>query len=171
MPGMRSPNFVSRAMSSPPDSPKKNQQRRILAFDFGTKRIGVAVGQELTGSATPLAPLAANNGIPDWDLLKVLVDQWQPDAFVVGIPLNMDSSNSDMAIRARKFCKRLHGRFHKPSYGMDERLSSFAAKSEIAAAPKTTNTSIDSMAAKLILESWFQQNIIDKENNGDPCPS
>lgn len=143
--------------SSPPSS--EHRQRRILAFDFGTKRIGVAVGQELTGTATPLEPLTARDGIPDWNKLGALINQWQPDAFVVGIPLNMDGSVSEMALRARKFCNRLHGRFHKPSFGMDERLSSFDAKSQINATSDAAETkiSVDSMAAKLILESWFQQ--------------
>lgn len=142
------------------------QPRRILAFDFGTKRIGVAIGQEVTGTATPLAALSAKDGIPDWQLLTSLIKQWQPDAFVVGIPLNMDDSSSEMAVRARKFCHRLHGRYHKPSYGMDERLSTFAAKSELASeATATYNiTSVDSLAAKLILESWFQQQTIVKES-------
>lgn len=139
--------------------------RRILAFDFGTKRIGIAIGQELTGTATPLEPLAAKDGIPDWQILSALVAKWRPDAFVVGIPLNMDGSISDMALRAQKFCNRLHGRYHKPSYGMDERLSTFAAKSALAAeTTKHEITSKDSMAAKLILESWFQQQTIVKEN-------
>lgn len=128
--------------------------RRILAFDFGTKRIGVAVGQELTATATPLAPLKARDGIPDWQQVEQLVKQWQPDAFVVGVPLNMDGSPSEMAVRAKKFSNRLHGRYHLPSYGMDERLSSFEARREIEA---VQTESVDSLAAKLILESWFKQ--------------
>lgn len=134
------------------------KHRRILAFDFGTKRIGVAVGQELTGTATALDPISADNGIPNWNILAGLVDRWQPDAFVVGIPLNMDDSRGEMAIRAQKFCQRLQGRFHRPSYSMDERLSSFAAKADIAGGlQKKGNTSVDSFSAKLILESWFRE--------------
>lgn len=154
-------------MSSSSSSPTSDHsQRRILAFDFGTKRIGVAVGQELTGTATPLEPLHARDGIPDWDQLGALIDQWQPDAFVVGIPLNMDGSVSEMALRARKFSNRLHGRFHRPSYGMDERLSSFDAKSIINSDPEAPEAkiSVDSMAAKLILESWFQGQLNNTED-------
>ncbi len=140
--------------------PKSNSggRRRILAFDFGTKRIGVAVGQEITGTASTLAALPAKDGIPDWAELAKLIAQWQPDAFLVGNPLNMDGSKSEMAIRARKFCNRLHGRFHKPSFSMDERLSTFEAKSQIMTfdSRQGQNISIDSMAAKLILESWFR---------------
>lgn len=133
-------------------------QRRILAFDFGTKRIGVAVGQEITGTATALPVLPAKDGIPDWERLTRLIAEWQPDAFLVGSPLNMDGSQSEMAARARKFCNRLHGRFHKPCFNMDERLSTFEAKSQIMSLEsfQGQTISLDSMAAKLILESWFR---------------
>ena len=100
----------------------------IMSFDFGTKRIGIAVGQRLTGNTQALVPIKARNGIPDWDALQLIIDEWQPDAFVTGLPLNMDGSQSDMSRRANKFSRRLEGRFHRPSYTHDERLSSFEAK-------------------------------------------
>ena len=127
--------------------------RRFLAFDFGTKRIGVAVGQALTGTATPLDALNARDGIPNWDDVAGLVKAWRPDGFVVGIPLTMEGVEGEMALRARKFANRLHGRFNKPSFEMDERLSSCEAESYAGGA----STSIDSIAAGLILESWFRQ--------------
>lgn len=77
-------------------------KRRVLAFDFGTRRIGVAVGQELIGSGKPLQMLPARDGIPDWNTIAALLAEWQPDLVVVGLPLNMDDTENDMCARARK---------------------------------------------------------------------
>ncbi|WP_020679298.1 Holliday junction resolvase RuvX [Marinobacterium rhizophilum] len=131
---------------------------QALAFDFGTTRIGVAVGQTLTGTATAIAPVSARDGIPDWSQIDRVVQEWSPDALVVGIPLNMDGSISDMARRARKFANRLHERYRLPSYLMDERLSTREAKAIHHAAGGGNNykkESVDGIAAQLILESWF----------------
>jgi len=131
---------------------------QALAFDFGTTRIGIAVGQTLTGTATAIAPIGAHDGIPDWDLLDRVIQEWNPDALVVGIPLNMDGSISDMARRARKFANRLHERYRLPSFLMDERLSTREAKQIHRAAGGGSNykkESVDGIAAQLILASWF----------------
>lgn len=136
-----------------------NLQRRILAFDFGTHRIGIAFGQELTGTAKPLPILPARDGIPDWLKLGKIIEQWQPDAFVVGVPLNMDGSEGPITPRARKFANRLHGRFHRPIHTMDERLSTIEAKEKLAAADNKNRIGLDSMAATLILESWFREQL------------
>ena len=137
--------------------PQAVSQRRILAFDFGTHRIGVAFGQELTGTATPLPILPARDGIPDWQHIEALIKEWQPDAFVVGLPVNMDGSEGPITPRARKFGNRLHGRFHKPIHTMDERLSSIEAREKLAEANQKNRIGLDSMAATLILESWFRE--------------
>ncbi|MEQ6917913.1 Holliday junction resolvase RuvX [Halomonas aquatica] len=132
--------------------------RLILAFDFGTRRIGVAVGNELLGSARELAPLPARDGIPDWAQVARLVDEWRPDLFVVGLPLNMDDSESVMSTRARKFGKRLYGRFGIPCEMVDERGSTREAKAIAREAGHRGNYrehSVDGIAAVLILESWF----------------
>ncbi len=128
-----------------------------LGFDYGTLRIGVAVGQSLTGTASPVDIVPAADGIPDWDHVKHLVEQWQPDIFIVGLPYNMDDSESELLVRARKFALRLHGRFHRPWYGMDERLSSFEAREVLSARKSSKDRPLDSVAAQLILESWFRQ--------------
>lgn len=129
-----------------------------LAFDFGTRRIGVAFGQRVTATASPLEPIDAKDGIPDWNLLKSLLDTWQPSCLVIGIPLNMDGSISDMARRARKFANRLHERFQLPCFIIDERLTTREAK-EIHHAAGGSNhyrkDPVDSIAARLILEDWF----------------
>ncbi len=130
-----------------------------LCFDFGLKRFGVAVGNELLKTATELKPISAKDGIPDWELITALVTDWQPKGFVVGLPLNMDGSQSDMSLRATKFGKRLKGRFNLPVAMMDERLSSFEAKSRVKARSRKFvdfgEHSVDGAAACLILESWF----------------
>ncbi|MBB3190125.1 Holliday junction resolvase RuvX [Halomonas cerina] len=133
-------------------------QRLILGFDFGTRRIGVAVGNELLGGARELAPLPARDGIPDWTQVARLVDEWRPDLFVVGLPLNMDGSESVMSTRARKFGKRLYGRFGTPCEMVDERGSTREAKAIARDAGHGGNyrqESIDGIAAVLILEGWM----------------
>lgn len=132
----------------------------ILAFDFGTRRIGVAVGQAVTETATPLSPITAKDGVPDWQKLEMLIAEWQPEAFVIGLPLNMDGSVSEMSHRARKFANRLQARFDCPSYLMDERLTSHEAKGIHLAQGGVADfkaNSVDGLAAQLILESWFRE--------------
>lgn len=132
----------------------------LLAFDFGTRHIGVAVGQSITGTAEPLAALKANDGIPNWNEIAELIKEWQPDQLVVGLPLNMDGSASAMTQRAEKFSRRLHGRFGLQVATMDERLSSFEARGTIIEQTGSRNfkqQNVDSLSAQLILESWFNQ--------------
>lgn len=137
------------------------ERATVLAFDYGLKQIGVAVGNTLLGTTRSVAVLRARDGIPDWAALEALVAEWQPDLLVVGDPLNMDGSVSELATRARKFGRRLHGRLGLPVAMADERLSSYAAKQEqrqrghrgdYKAAP------VDSHAAELILETWLREN-------------
>ncbi len=133
-------------------------QRLILAFDYGTRRIGVAVGNELLRSARELPPLTARDGIPDWNMVARLLNEWQPDLLVVGLPLNMDGSESEMSTRARKFGNRLHGRFGKPCEMVDERGTTREAKLIAREAGHKGNyrqDSVDGIAAILILEGWF----------------
>lgn len=139
---------------------------RVLGFDFGTTRIGLAIGQSLTASASPIDPVRARDGIPDWDQLDAVIAEWQPDALVVGIPLNMDGSISEMARRARKFANRIQDRYQRPCYLCDERLTTAEAKRIHLDAGGGTNfrlESVDGIAARLILEDWF--------NSPDRIPS
>lgn len=131
-----------------------------MAFDFGTKRIGIAVGQRLTNTSQALEPINAKDGVPDWQALEKAVNEWQPQAFVVGLPLNMDGSASEMSLRANKFSQRLEGRLHKPSFTHDERLSSFEAKGMVIEQGGNRNfkqNSVDGMAAQIILQSWLSE--------------
>lgn len=132
-----------------------------LAFDYGTQRIGVAFGQSVSGTAQAVCVLKAKDGIPNWDEIQALIDEWNPTAFVVGLPYNLDGSDSELLKRAIKFANRLNGRFNKPCYGMDERLSSKAAIEQIVeendGTLKHKKSAIDDVAAQIILQSWFNE--------------
>lgn len=136
-----------------------NKASSLLAFDYGTRWIGVAVGQTLTATASTLPALKAKDGIPRWEEIEQLISQWQPDTVVVGLPLNMDGSESEMSVRARKFGNRIHGRFGVSVNFADERLSSFEAKGDILkkrGSRDFKSESVDSRSAVIILESWLR---------------
>ncbi|MBD9482985.1 Holliday junction resolvase RuvX [Pseudomonas sp. PDM14] len=135
--------------------------RLLLGFDYGTKQIGVAVGQVITGQARELCVLKAQNGVPDWQKVEALIKEWQPDAVVVGLPLNMDGSKSEMSERAEKFARRLNGRFNLPVHTHDERLTTFEAKGERLAQGQRggyRDNPVDALAAALLLEGWLADN-------------
>ncbi len=127
-----------------------------MAFDFGTRQIGLAVGQTLTASGRPLAVLKARDGQPSWQQIADHIKQWQPDTLVVGLPLNMDGSESPFCQRARKFARRLQGRMVLPVKMVDERLSTAEAKSRGERPDSYRESPVDSEAACLILETWLQ---------------
>lgn len=135
----------------------KAPPKTLLAFDYGTRSIGVAVGQTVTSSARPLTELRARDGTPDWGHIEKLLQEWQPDLVLVGLPLNMDGSESDFAARARKFARRLHGRFGVAALMMDERLTTQEAKSIAGHNSNYRDNPVDALAAQLILESWLGQ--------------
>jgi putative Holliday junction resolvase len=134
--------------------------RTILGFDFGLKNIGVAVGQEITQTANPLTVIKARDGIPNWDEIKKLLDQWLPNLLVVGLPLNMDDSEQEMTAAARKFGNRLNGRFQIPVEWQDERLSTYEALERLGVRNKlqaNNRDDVDRISAQLILQSWLNQ--------------
>ncbi|MFN2287385.1 MAG: Holliday junction resolvase RuvX [Chromatocurvus sp.] len=131
-----------------------------MAFDFGLRQIGVAVGNCTLFTTQPLAVLRAREGQPRWESVAGLIAEWQPDLLVVGDPLNMDDTCSDMAERARRFGRRLHGRFGLPVERVDERLTSFAVKQEqreLGHAGDYRRQPVDSLAAELILQGWMTE--------------
>jgi len=141
--------------------PKKNNWHKLMGFDFGTTKIGIATGQTITHTAQPLDPIAAVSGQPNWETLESIIKQWKPQALIVGLPLNMDGSEQQVTQQAKKFANRLHGRFGLPVELQDERLTTVDARSEIferEGKKGIESRSIDSLAACLILESWLQQN-------------
>lgn len=135
----------------------------ILAFDFGTKSIGIAAthmgAAQLSDSCTELGAIKAKEGIPNWDELSLIFKEWQPQKIIVGLPLKMDGSDMEITRRARKFGNRIHGMFGYEVEFMDETLSTKSAKGEAQERGHRGNYAkqpVDSIAARLILESWLQ---------------
>ena len=122
---------------------------RFLSFDYGLKRVGVASGNRLTGTATPLATLHAQ-GKAVFAPIEALLKEWQPDALVVGIPRHPDGAPHAMTAAAQKFAASLRGRFHKPVFEVDERYTSVEAESYGA-------RDVDAAAAALILEQYMRE--------------
>ena len=117
-----------------------------LAFDFGEKAIGVAVTEPRAGTASPLGTVRARNGVPVWDTLDALVREWRPEGFVVGLPLNMDDTESPMSRAARRFGDRLEERYGTAVAFADERLSTFEAVGRGGG---------HATAAQVIAETWL----------------
>ena len=139
----------------------------VLGFDFGLRRIGIASGQTITGSASPVAVAAATDGRPDWNTIDTAVREWAPDALVVGVPLLMDGTEQPVTHRARRFARQLAGRYGLPVHEADERLSSAQASQLLSDARqsggrrRTRKGDVDRIAATLILERWLADRIGD----------
>lgn len=140
---------------------RRQAPRTLLGFDVGRMRIGVAVGQELTATARPLTTLATQGQQPDWGSITRLIDEWQPDLLIVGVPHHADGSPNAVTQIARRFCRQLEGRYRLPVETIDERLSSREARgyiaqlSELERRQRQNKAAIDRVAAALILESWL----------------
>jgi putative Holliday junction resolvase len=131
--------------------------RLVLGFDYGRKRIGVAVGQALTGTATPLTTIRCRGERPDWQVIARLIETWKPDALVVGEPSAPPGVFHPIAQAARRFGNQLRGRYGLPVYWIDERLSSHAAERALRAVRRRDDEVVDSVAAGIILETWLNQ--------------
>jgi putative Holliday junction resolvase len=129
----------------------------LLCFDFGTRQIGVAYGQTFSGTAQPVAVLRARDGQPQWEQVMRLVAEWQPQRLLVGLPLNMDGTESEFCTRARRFAGRLHARTGKPVTLVDERLSTVEAKLDRVGSRDYRRHPVDGLAAALILRTWLNE--------------
>lgn len=127
----------------------------LLGFDFGPRKIGVAVGQTLTGTATALTTLRSRGNRPDWAGIERLVRDWQPHAAVLGLPVNMHEREEDWSPQVHRFRRQLEGRFGLPVYLVDERLTSRAAREQLGGRFDNRDDEVDAVAAKLILETWL----------------
>ncbi len=140
---------------------KKRGSGTVLAFDFGTSSIGVAVGSELTGTASMLPALKARDGIPAPEGLGKLLAEWEPDLIVVGLPLNMDGTYQEVTFRAKKFGNRLAAQSGLRVVFKDERLTTKSAREYLYGSRGSrglTKGNVDSASAVLILESFFEEN-------------
>ncbi len=138
---------------------------RLLAFDPGAKRIGVATGNRKTGTTQALPVLHARNGEPDWREISLLIDEWQPETLVVGFPLHLDGTESEISRKCRTFAQKLEKKTQLPVILVDERLTSASADSLIrdsAEAGKSLSRRRqewrDSLAAELILGTYINEN-------------
>lgn len=132
----------------------------ILAFDFGTKRIGVAVGEMRTRIAHPLATIAEARGDERFAAIKALVDEWKPARLVVGLPLHADGAPHDTTARAQRFARQLEGRFGIPVTLFDERFTTQAARSALSEGRVRTRERRnvrDRIAAQIILQAYLDQ--------------
>ena len=139
--------------------PNHGSLANVLAFDFGTRRIGVAVGEPLLGSARSLTTIDAEDNDPRFASIARLIAEWQPQQLVVGLPLTLDGEEHEMTQRCRRFSNQLQGRFGLPVVLIDERLSSVDADSRLAVQGenwKQRKRSVDAEAAATILHDYFE---------------
>lgn len=144
----------------------------LLGFDYGTGKIGVAVGQTISATATPLTTVHNHRDRPDWTRIAALIRDWQPEAAVLGLPYRMDDSEEDWSARVRRFGRQLEGRFGLRVHLVDERLTTIEAERDLAAAERAGaavgariggrrnighGDLVDAYAAKLILETWLNE--------------
>ncbi|MDC0180558.1 Holliday junction resolvase RuvX [Pseudomonadota bacterium] len=131
---------------------------QILAFDFGTHHIGVAVGQTVTKTSSPLVVLnVAREGKEIWNTISTLIDEWKPDQLLVGKPLNMDGTPSEMMKKVDPFFKKLQKISSIPCELVDERLTSFEAKQLMHV--DSNDDRIDDLAAKIFLDNWIEHHV------------
>ncbi|MBA1445757.1 MAG: Holliday junction resolvase RuvX [Chromatiales bacterium] len=130
---------------------------RVLGFDYGTRKIGVAVGQTITATATALETLLPVKNKPDWQRISQLIDEWRPDALIVGLPLDVDDTETDATAPAKRFSRQLEGRYRLPVVMTDERFTSFEARDRLGHKAKRIEE-YDAVAAKLIIETWLSEN-------------
>ena len=132
---------------------------QIIAFDYGEKKIGVAVGQTSTNTSSPLQIIFNKDDKTNWISISSLLDEWKPDLILLGKPLNMDGSESEIMKKVDKFYKELKSIYDADIEFVDERLTTFEAR-EILKDEKHDN--VDAHAAKILIDNWFD---INREKN------
>ncbi len=148
------------ATLSPQSSVPHPLKGTFLAFDFGTKRIGVAVGNSISGTAQPLTTLHGEQSAQRFAAIARLISEWQPAALVVGLPSHDDGTPHDLTRLCRRFAQRLKGRFNLPTILVDERYTSAAASSQLAAVGIRgikQKPLLDQVAAQQILQAYFDE--------------
>lgn len=137
-------------MPLPSDPDPARNAEVVLGFDYGSRRLGVAVGQTISRTASPLTTIAVHGSGPDWQRIEALIREWQPQRLLVGLPLNMRLEEQPMTRAARRFSRQLAGRYRLPVDTVDERLSSRAARERFPG-----KRAVDAEAAMLIIETWL----------------
>jgi putative holliday junction resolvase len=137
----------------------------VLAFDFGTRKVGVAVGTTVVGVAHPLQTIATEANAARFAAIAALVAEWQPFALVVGRPVHADGTEHEMTARAERFARQLEGRFRLPVARVDERYTTRAAATDLAAAGvrgRARKAAQDAVAAQVILQAWLDAEVQQK---------
>ena len=144
--------------------PESSRPKIVLAFDYGLRRIGVACGDTLSRNASALETVPAGQKGPRWEVIATMMRDWQPDLAVVGLPYNVDDSDSDQTLAARGFAAELTRRFGIEVVMVDERYSSLEAAARLQAARESglrrrrvAKSDVDAAAASVILERWFTE--------------
>jgi putative Holliday junction resolvase len=144
--------------------PESSRPKVILAFDFGRRRIGVACGDTVSRTASALTAVPSGPDGPRWELIGLMLKEWQPDMAVVGLPYNVDGSDSDMSNAARGFAAELARRYSLEVALVDERYSSLEAEGRLKSARESglrrrrvAKSDVDAAAASVILERWFTE--------------
>ena len=133
--------------------PEAEKELTVMAFDYGTRRIGVAIGNTLTQTGQPIEIIAENGDDARFGLIETLIQEWQPDQLVVGLPCHPDGVPHEMTAKAKRFGNQLHGRFHLPVDWVDERYTSAILERN----PEMRDN-LDAQSAALILEQYFHEN-------------
>ena len=128
---------------------------QIVAFDFGTKKIGVAVGQTATYTSSPLQIIINKDNKVNWSEISILLNEWNPELIIVGKPLNMDGTDSEIMKQVEKFYEKLKNTFDVNLEYIDERLTTFEAKQIL---EDTDIDQVDANAAKILIDNWFNKN-------------
>ena len=129
-----------------------------MAFDYGLRNIGIAIGQNITKSASTFYAIKAQDGIPDWIKLDSIIEEWEPGLFIIGDPFNMDGTKSEFQKKIAKFSTELKNRYEIELQMIDERLTTKEAKERIQDKPDGIKDSANkhSISAQIILEDWFR---------------
>jgi putative Holliday junction resolvase len=128
---------------------------QIVAFDFGTKKIGVAVGQTSTYTSSPLQVISSKDNKVKWNEIMILLNEWKPELIIVGKPLNMDGTDSEIMKEVEKFYQKLKSIYDAKFEYIDERLTTFEARQILEEKKFET---VDANAAKILIDNWFELN-------------
>ena len=132
---------------------------KLIGIDFGNSRIGVASGQMLTKTATPIATIAAKKGEPQWHELDKLIKQWRPSDIIIGLPIDAKDQETKITKQARAFAEKIGLRYHKPVHLISETFSTREARWRLEEIQQKSNRhlKVDALAACVILETWMNE--------------
>lgn len=150
--------------------PNGDASEMVMAFDFGARRIGVAIGETLLGQARALATVAESANDRRFSAIGKLIDTWRPARLVVGLPRHVDDGEHEFAARCSRFARQLEGRYQLPVEFADERYTSCTAETQLSGDKRKNKARLDAEAAAVILQAWFDQNDSHTRHVHEPSP-